>query len=110
MLYLEWESLRETRGPLLRQRKQKPRPSRRGGFTPSPYVATRGFKDAPFIGRGNRRRRYDLAWVKPKPFVQRRHAFVDEPMEPSGKTLQRLGKTQGGRSRETSGRAARSTR
>ena len=24
MLYLEWESLRETRGPLLRQRKQKP--------------------------------------------------------------------------------------
>ena len=39
------------------------------------HVTTRGFKDVPFIGRGNRKHRHDLAWVKPKPFVQRRHAF-----------------------------------
>ena len=59
------------------------------------YVTTRGFKDIPFIGRGNRRHHYDLAWVKPKPFVQRRHAFeVDERVGPSGETLQPLDETQ----------------
>jgi len=59
------------------------------------YVTTRGFKDVPFIGRGNRRHHYDLAWVKPKPFVQRRHAFeVDERVGPSGETLQPLDETE----------------
>ncbi len=59
------------------------------------YVTTRGFKDVPFIGRGNRRHHYDLAWVKPKPFLQRRHAFeVDERVGPSGKTIQPLDETQ----------------
>ena len=59
------------------------------------YVMTRGFKDVSFIGRGNRRHHYDLAWVKPKRFVQRRHAFeVDERIRPSGKTILRLDKTQ----------------
>jgi N-methylhydantoinase A len=59
------------------------------------YVTTRGFKDVPFIGRGNRRHHYDLAWVKPKPFVQRRHAFeVDERVGPSGETIQPLDETQ----------------
>ena len=38
------------------------------------YVSTRGFRDVPFIGRGNRKHHYDLAWVKPKPFVKRRGA------------------------------------
>ena len=33
------------------------------------YVTTGGFKDVPFIGRGNRRHHYDLASVKPKPSV-----------------------------------------
>ena len=55
------------------------------------YVTTRGFKDVPFIGRGNRRHHYDLAWVKPKPFVQRRNAFeIDERVGPSGETIQPL--------------------
>ena len=39
------------------------------------YVTTRGFRDVPFIGRGNRQHHYDLAWVKPKPFVKRRRRF-----------------------------------
>jgi N-methylhydantoinase A len=59
------------------------------------YVTTRGFRDIPFIGRGNRRHHYDLAWVKPKPFVQRRNAFeVDERVGPSGETIQPLDETQ----------------
>jgi N-methylhydantoinase A len=59
------------------------------------YVTTQGFKDIPFIGRGNRKHHYDLAWVKPKPFVQRRHAFeVDERVGPSGETIQPLDETQ----------------
>ena len=59
------------------------------------YIATRGFKDVPFIGRGNRRHHYDLAWVKPKPFLQRRHALeVDERIGPSGETILPLEEAQ----------------
>jgi len=59
------------------------------------YVTTRGFKDVPFIARGNRRHHYDLAWVKPKPFVQRRHALeVDERVGSAGQTIQPLDETQ----------------
>ena len=39
------------------------------------YVTTRGFKDVPFIQRGNRKAHYDMSWVKPKPLVKRRHCF-----------------------------------
>ncbi len=59
------------------------------------YVTTRGFKDVPFIARGNRRHHYDLAWVKPKPFVLRRNALeVDERIGPAGQTIQPLDETQ----------------
>ena len=59
------------------------------------YVTTRGFRDVPFIGRGNRRHHYDLAWVKPKPFVQRRHAHeIDERVGASGEVLQSLDEGQ----------------
>lgn len=55
------------------------------------YVTTKGFRDVPFIGRGNRRHHYDLAWVKPKPFVRRRDAYeVDERVGPSGNVVQAL--------------------
>ena len=55
------------------------------------YVATRGFKDVPFIGRGNRKHHYDLAWVKPKPFVKRRDAIeVDERVGATGAVLKEL--------------------
>ena len=39
------------------------------------YVTTKGFRDIPFIQRGNRRHHYDMSWVKPKPLVKRRHCF-----------------------------------
>jgi N-methylhydantoinase A len=39
------------------------------------YITTAGFRDIPFIGRGDRPDHYDLGWVKPKPFVKRRHAY-----------------------------------
>ena len=39
------------------------------------YVTTRGFRDVPFIQRGNRKSHYDMSWVKPKPLVKRRHCF-----------------------------------
>src|ERR1700738_84444 len=55
------------------------------------YVTTQGFRDVPFIGRGNRRHHYDLAWVKPKPFVKRRDAFeIDERIGPSGDVIKAL--------------------
>ncbi|MDQ0394394.1 hydantoinase/oxoprolinase family protein [Labrys monachus] len=55
------------------------------------YVTTQGFRDVPFIGRGNRRHHYDLAWVKPKPFVKRRDAFeIDERIGPSGGVIKAL--------------------
>jgi N-methylhydantoinase A len=59
------------------------------------YLTTRGFRDVPFIGRGNRRNHYDLAWVKPKPFVKRRNAFeVNERIGPSGAVIEELDEAQ----------------
>jgi len=59
------------------------------------YVTTRGFRDVPFIGRGNRRNHYDLGWVKPKPFVKRHNAFeVNERIGPSGAVIEKLDETQ----------------
>ena len=67
------------------------RRQRRGGR----YLTTRGFRDVPFIGRGNRRNHYDLAWVKPKPFVKRRNAFeVNERIGPSGGVIEKLDEAQ----------------
>ena len=39
------------------------------------YVTTKGFRDVPFIQRGNRKAHYDMSWVKPKPLMKRRHCF-----------------------------------
>ena len=36
------------------------------------YLTTQGFEDVLFIQRINRRFHYDLDWVKPAPFVERR--------------------------------------
>ena len=59
------------------------------------YLTTRGFRDIPFIGRGNRRNHYDLAWVKPKPFVKRRNALeVNERIGPSGEVIEKLDEAQ----------------
>jgi len=49
------------------------------------YVTTKGFKDIPFIQRGNRRAHYDLSWVKTKPLVKRHDCFeVDERIDRDG--------------------------
>jgi N-methylhydantoinase A len=59
------------------------------------YLTTRGFRDVPFIGRGNRRNHYDLRWVKPKPFVKRRNAFeINERIGPSGAVIEKLDEAQ----------------
>jgi N-methylhydantoinase A len=39
------------------------------------YLTTAGFRDIPFIQRGNRRSHYDITWIKPKPLVKRRHCY-----------------------------------
>ena len=49
------------------------------------YVTTKGFRDVPFIQRGNRRGHYDITWVKPKPLAKRRHCYeVDERIMADG--------------------------
>ena len=61
------------------------------------YLTTRGFRDVPFIGRGNRRNHYDLGWVKPKPFIKRRNAFeVNERVGPTGNVIEQLDEAQVG--------------
>jgi N-methylhydantoinase A len=47
--------------------------TRRGGKVG--YIATKGFRDIPFIQRGDRRSHYDISWIKAKPFVQRRYCY-----------------------------------
>lgn len=55
------------------------------------YIATKGFRDVPFIQRGNRRSHYDLSWVKPKPFCNRRDAYeLDERVDHRGSVLKAL--------------------
>jgi N-methylhydantoinase A len=52
------------------------------------YVTTRGFRDIPFIQRGNRKFHYDMSWVKPKPLVERWHCFeVAERIDAHGRVL-----------------------
>ena len=52
------------------------------------YVTTRGFRDVPFIQRGNRKFHYDMSWVKPKPLVKRRHCFeITERIDAAGKVV-----------------------
>ncbi len=58
------------------------------------YLTTAGFEDVPYIQRINRKYHYDLAWIKPAPFVARpdclgvaeridKHGRVVQPLEPS---------------------------
>ena len=49
------------------------------------YITTAGFRDIPFIQRGNRRSHYDITWIKPKPLVKRRHCYeISERITASG--------------------------
>jgi len=52
------------------------------------YVTTRGFRDVPFIQRGNRKHHYDSLWQKSKPLMKRRDCFeVDERIMADGSVL-----------------------
>src|SRR5258708_35406697 len=49
------------------------------------YVTTAGFRDIPFIQRGDRRSHYDISWIKAKPFVERRHCYeINERLSAKG--------------------------
>ena len=55
------------------------------------YVTTRGFRDVPFIQRGNRKSHYDITWVKPAPLVKRRDCYeLDERIDRDGKRFEPL--------------------
>lgn len=55
------------------------------------YVATRGFRDIPFLQRGHRKHHYDSGWVRSRPLVLRRDCHeVDERLRADGEVLQAL--------------------
>ncbi|MFO1151225.1 MAG: hydantoinase/oxoprolinase family protein [Alsobacter sp.] len=59
------------------------------------FVTTKGFRDVPFIQRGNRKFHYDMSWVKPKPLVKRRHCFeLDERIDAYGEVVTPLDDAQ----------------
>jgi N-methylhydantoinase A len=52
------------------------------------YVTTAGFRDIPFIQRGDRRSHYDISWIKAKPFVERRHCYeINERLSAKGEVI-----------------------
>jgi N-methylhydantoinase A len=58
------------------------------------YVTTAGFRDVPFIQRGNRKFHYDMRWIKPKPLALRRHCFeLDERLDSDGRVVTPLDET-----------------
>ena len=55
------------------------------------YVATRGFRDIPFLQRGHRKAHYDSGWTRSRPLVLRRDCHeVDERLLATGEVLQPL--------------------
>ena len=55
------------------------------------FLTTEGFEDVPFIQRGNRKFHYDLHWLKPKPFLRRRHCLgVPERLDYRGAIVEAL--------------------
>ncbi len=55
------------------------------------YVTTKGFKDIPFIQRGNRRAHYDMSWIKTKPLVKRADCLeIAERIDRDGQVLEAL--------------------
>lgn len=55
------------------------------------YVTTKGFKDVPFIQRGDRRSHYDITWIKTKPLMKRADCHeIDERLSAKGEVVQPL--------------------
>ena len=62
---------------------------RKGAVTA--YMTTRGFRDVPFIQRGNRKSHYDITWIKPAPLVKHRDCLeIDERIDRDGKCVEPL--------------------
>ena len=55
------------------------------------YVTTRGFRDVPFIQRGNRKTHYDITWIKPAPLVKHRDCLeIDGRIDRDGEVIEPL--------------------
>lgn len=55
------------------------------------YVTTKGFRDVPFIQRGDRRSHYDITWIKTKPLVKRADCFeIEERLSAKGEVIKAL--------------------
>lgn len=55
------------------------------------YVTTTGFRDVPFIQRGDRRSHYDITWIKTKPLVKRADSYeISERLGANGDVIQPL--------------------
>ena len=55
------------------------------------YVTTKGFRDVPFIQRGDRRSHYDITWIKTKPLVKRADCYeVAERLSAKGEVVEAL--------------------
>ena len=58
------------------------------------FLSTAGFRDTPFIQRGNRRDHYDITWIKPEPLVQHRYCFdIPERIDRDGQVVLPLDET-----------------
>src|ERR1700730_19028626 len=52
------------------------------------YITTKGFRDIPFIQRGDRRSHFDISWIKAKPFVERRYCYeINERLSARGEVI-----------------------
>ena len=52
------------------------------------FITTAGFEDVPFIQRINRKKEYDLHWLKPEPLVRRRNCLgVKERINAQGEVV-----------------------
>lgn len=55
------------------------------------YITTKGFRDVPFIQRGDRRSHYDITWIKTKPLVARADCYeVPERLTAKGEIREPL--------------------
>ena len=55
------------------------------------FITTKGFEDILFIQRIDRKGLYDLQWVKPKPYVERKHCIgVEERILSDGSVLKEI--------------------
>jgi N-methylhydantoinase A len=52
------------------------------------YLTTNGFKDIPFIQRGNRRYHFNSRWIKPAPLVRHQNCFeIEERIDCDGNVV-----------------------